>query len=547
MNWHKSFICLSALILLFFPLTVYSMNSINSGNLFDHLPREITHIILINSTNNKPWKNFFSLQPLKLVCTQWNNFFSDDNTCCSLLDIPKMHFAAMTDKHLNILQLKHSGHSTLVPDSRGLIPAHYAAACKSYQALKMLNVGYAVTQFHQKLKKYTENDPLIKNIATLKCNDEYDVTSLLNIHCDLMEAIKNNYFESFFTILSDAPADFDTDQYTNSIKENKADPLFVDLINYRMQCREEKAFFYRLIKNENISDKFFNRCIEKKVNFNVHDEEGLTALHYAADNPGLSAVLSFLLNQNDIDVNQFSSKLSILQQVTPLQTATISNNIPAVTALLNTQKCILAGKFNPMRYAVEYGNNDTCFDLFIDADADIHASLPPNNDTLLHIAAENNQPSLLQKLIQPLRHTINTQNNYGYTPLILTTFFRHRAECNDCAKLLLQYGADVTLVSHHGETALHCAASFNQPFLVSLLLRHKSDINAQLLPHCIDKDGTHCGLYTPLHFAARRGLCDIINILLNHGADKKLKTKKDKTALDLAREYKHQKAIKLLL
>lgn len=50
-----------------------------------------------------------------------------------------------------------------------------------------------------------------------------------------------------------------------------------------------------------------------------------------------------------------------------------------------------------------------------------------------------------------------------------------------------------------------------------------------------DKDGN-----TPLMFAAIRGNADVAKILVEKGADKTLKNKNGKTALDLATENKSQ-------
>ncbi|ELR09556.1 hypothetical protein VC83_08730 [Pseudogymnoascus destructans] len=51
---------------------------------------------------------------------------------------------------------------------------------------------------------------------------------------------------------------------------------------------------------------------------------------------------------------------------------------------------------------------------------------------------------------------------------------------------------------------------------------------------------------TPLHYAAMKGHADIVQTLLDHGADHGVEDKTDYTALDLAIHYRHSNVIKIL-
>ena len=78
----------------------------------------------------------------------------------------------------------------------------------------------------------------------------------------------------------------------------------------------------------------------------------------------------------------------------------------------------------------------------------------------------------------------------------------------NCAKYLIQHGANVNLKNFNGFTALHWAAFTGRTEAVQLLLEHHADIESRT------KDGK-----SPLHIAAYRGHRGFIDFLLSKGAD----------------------------
>lgn len=110
-----------------------------------------------------------------------------------------------------------------------------------------------------------------------------------------------------------------------------------------------------------------------------------------------------------------------------------------------------------------------------------------------------------------------------------------------------------------GFTALHYAADQGRDAAVAVLLEKKANVNSD--------DGSG---WTPLHLAARRGELSIVKALVEAGADTRLKTDASagglrvlpgapagseavqipavpaRTALDLAREAKHESVVKYL-
>jgi len=109
----------------------------------------------------------------------------------------------------------------------------------------------------------------------------------------------------------------------------------------------------------------------------------------------------------------------------------------------------------------------------------------------------------------------------GWTPLHLAAFFGHA----ELAKGLLNRGANLEARSTNAmqNTPLHAAAAGASVPLVSLLLEHGADANAQ------QKGG-----WTALHAAAQSGHLEMAGVLLQHGADRAARAENNQTPLDMA-------------
>jgi uncharacterized protein len=121
----------------------------------------------------------------------------------------------------------------------------------------------------------------------------------------------------------------------------------------------------------------------------------------------------------------------------------------------------------------------------------------------------------------------------GFTPLHLAVFFGHP----DTAKLLIERGADPSLMSHNPMEVMpiHSAAAGRSPASVEAVLDAGVDVDAR----------SHGG-FTALHDAAQNGDRAIVELLLDRGADPALMDERGRTARDLATAHGHQDVVDLL-
>ncbi|HEV8554383.1 MAG TPA: ankyrin repeat domain-containing protein [Casimicrobiaceae bacterium] len=103
------------------------------------------------------------------------------------------------------------------------------------------------------------------------------------------------------------------------------------------------------------------------------------------------------------------------------------------------------------------------------------------------------------------------------------------------AQLLLQAGADASVVNNEGNTALMLAAKRGMPVLIPALVKAGADVNAR------SRDGTSLGL------AAEEGQTAVVRALLDANADPNLGDRHNTTPLMKAAQKDRIDVIALLL
>lgn len=106
----------------------------------------------------------------------------------------------------------------------------------------------------------------------------------------------------------------------------------------------------------------------------------------------------------------------------------------------------------------------------------------------------------------------------------------------DMLELLVENGADLFYADDEGVSVLDFAVTYNNMFMVELLLEKGKDVN----------DVTRKSGFTPLMAAVCYGRYEIFRVLLEAGADINAAERKGMTALDFARKMRKTSMIKRL-
>ncbi|KAF3256424.1 hypothetical protein TWF192_001849 [Orbilia oligospora] len=249
---------------------------------------------------------------------------------------------------------------------------------------------------------------------------------------------------------------------------------------------------------------------------NIALSNGRTPLSYAAE-AGHEGIVSLLLAK-DADIN----KIAWSNGRTPLSYAAEAGHKGIVSLLLakgaDIGKIALSNERTPLSYAAEVGHKKAV-NILLDRGANIDTVVGSGMRTPLSYAAASGHGII--------------------TPLIHAAYGGHEA----ALVVLLKNGAK-TVASSSGEPALAYAAAKERVKAVKLLLDHETD------PNLYDKWGL-----TPLLEAALVGNLEIVNILLERGANTEFRsistssssTIAGRTPLSFAAESGNKLLIELLL
>lgn len=149
-------------------------------------------------------------------------------------------------------------------------------------------------------------------------------------------------------------------------------------------------------------------------------------------------------------------------------------------------------------------------------------------NTGLHVALLEGMPVAAAELLKAPQLDVNVLNNAGESILMMAALKSHV----DVARTLIERGA---AINKDGWTPLHYAATGGNTDIMNMLLDKGAQLDAR------SPNGT-----TPLMMAARYGSTKAVELLLQKGADPKLTNEQKLTALDFARLGQRPDAIKIL-
>jgi pectate lyase len=194
---------------------------------------------------------------------------------------------------------------------------------------------------------------------------------------------------------------------------------------------------------------------------------------------------------------------------------------------------------------------------FLENGIDINVKDNQGN-TPLHLAAQGGHREVVEFLLSKDSDVNTRRTGYpaGDTPLHTAV----RAGNIDIVELLLRNGADTDVKNESGQTPLDIALSRNRKDIIELLISKGADVSSVHLAAYIGdlakvkafiQEGidinTKVRQRTPLHYAAREGRTEIVELLLENGADVNAGAYLNRTAAEFAMQGNHNEIVELLV
>ena len=260
-----------------------------------------------------------------------------------------------------------------------------------------------------------------------------------------------------------------------------------------------------------------------KINPQFRTFHNRTAIHVAANGKNLQ-ILDKLLQKN-IDPN-----VKDIDGITALEIAIQNNSIEAAKLLLKYGADVnnyreVTNKYDngsqekwtttPLLYALEQNNNAELVGILIANGAKVNVS-NQFQITPLHIAAGHGNIIIIDRLLNKSAN-INAQDVKGNTPLF-GAITNPRSNSFKATKFLIERGAKVHIANRAGQTPLMLAAS---------------------LP---DEENNN----SEQRYTIQKLRMDLIQLFIDNGADINFKDKNGKTAIDLSANLETQEYLKQL-
>ena len=210
--------------------------------------------------------------------------------------------------------------------------------------------------------------------------------------------------------------------------------------------------------------------------FEYHDNRGMAAIHYAAEN-GHTYMLDAMLKAG-VNVNLPALGTSDCKERTPLHYACMRGRVEAVKLLLEfgaDESARDTDGNTPAHYALSKDSYiksmDTRMEL-IDCLSVVNLTNDDNETPLMLAQKLYDVPQELINVLVKKETDINHADNRGETALLCSLAYRNDTKA---AKALIKEGADVNMRDEHGNSALYYAVHNRNIELTRYLLKKGAD------------------------------------------------------------------------
>ncbi|XP_052256426.1 ankyrin-3-like [Dreissena polymorpha] len=310
--------------------------------------------------------------------------------------------------------------------------------------------------------------------------------------------------------------------------------------------------------------------LEYNGDVNIHTKMTYeTALHYAARSGNDDVMLEMVKHIGSKNIQNAVNRQA-KNGWSPLLVASEQGHLEVVKILLNHHARVdvfdeAHGKA-ALHLAAESGH-DKVADILLWRKAYVNAK-SKSGITPLHLAAQNGYNTLVTLLIETHKATIDALSLTQKTPLHMAA---QHGQLDVCSTLL-KLKADANAVDEHVQTPLHLAAENDHSDVVKLFLKHRPELvtmantNGMTIAHIAAAKGSvgvlkelmkfnkavvtsarnRTNESTALHLAAEGGYKEVVETLIEAGANPKDENGDGMTALHLAAKMGHVQILEAL-
>ncbi|XP_067653188.1 serine/threonine-protein phosphatase 6 regulatory ankyrin repeat subunit A-like [Haliotis asinina] len=211
----------------------------------------------------------------------------------------------------------------------------------------------------------------------------------------------------------------------------------------------------------------FDILVKKGADLSVIDEEGDNMLLWACRG-GNVKIVNYILIQNIVDINA-------------------QNN----------------GGETPVMLAANSGDREI-FDILVRKGADLSV-IDNNTDNILHWACRGGNVKIVNYILMQNIVDINCKGYEEITPVLIAAYHAK----NEAFDILVQKGADLSVIDENGDNILHWACRGGNVKIVNYIL----------MQNIVDINGKGDEEMTPVMLAAHHGKREVFDILFKQGAD----------------------------
>lgn len=248
-------------------------------------------------------------------------------------------------------------------------------------------------------------------------------------------------------------------------------------INPQFRTSHNRTAIHAAVIGKNL--QILGKLLQKHIDPNVKDVDGITALEIAIQNNSIEAVKLLLKYGANVNIyreitNKYDNGSQEKWTRTPLLYALEQNYNAELAGILiaNAAKVNVSGQFKitPLHLATRYGNT-IIIDRLLDKGADINVRDVLGNTPLFGAINRRSNSFNTTKLLIDRGAKVNIANKAGQTPLMLAASLPDEENSNseqrytiqklriDLIQLFIDNGADVNSKDKDGKTAIDLSAN----------------------------------------------------------------------------------------